>query len=134
MSSLLWPLYYWSAWSQPANVLAGRISEVAFLASFRLVGVSSARKCGGVYDRRRRGCCLFSHCSVWDQPATVVAGTIVVGAALVSVRLVGVGPATHSDCGPAGEGAGLDTVLSVGVGTDRHCGGELDICARYSGL
>jgi hypothetical protein len=33
--------------------------------------------------------------SAWDQPATVVAGTTDKGAALISVRLVGVGLETH---------------------------------------
>jgi hypothetical protein len=47
--------------------------------------------------------------SAWGQPATVVADT-------------------------TGEGAGLVSVLSVGVGSATHCGGGHDMRGRYSGL
>ena len=38
---------------------------------------------------------MASVCSAWAQPATVVAGTTDEGPALASVRLVGMGSASH---------------------------------------
>jgi hypothetical protein len=102
-------------------VVAGTTREGAALASVRSLGVFSACHCGGGHDRcgrcsghhslSRRGLSLplwwrarqliallwslFAR-SAWAQPATLVAGTTVEGAALASVRSVRVGSASHS--------------------------------------
>jgi hypothetical protein len=49
--ALLWPLYAWSAWAQPATVGPGTAIESADLASVRSVGAVSASRGGGV-DKR----------------------------------------------------------------------------------
>jgi hypothetical protein len=113
---------YRSEWAQAANVVAGTKGEGAAPVYIRSIGVGSASHCGGGHDRLghysglcyvgRRGLSqpllwrarhatarlwpLFAW-STFAQPVTVVAGTIVEGAVLVSVRLVGVGPSSH--CG-----------------------------------
>jgi hypothetical protein len=69
---LLWPLYVWSAWAQPATVLGG----------------------GGEGQVRALFWTLFAS-SAWAQAATVVAGTAIEGADLDSGSLVGVGSARH---------------------------------------
>jgi hypothetical protein len=101
-------------------VVAGTTGEGACLASFRFVGVCAANHCVGGQDRTGRSSCLCSlvrrglshplcwrslqfkallwHLIVWSswaQPATVVASTTVDGAALASLRSVGVGSASH---------------------------------------
>jgi hypothetical protein len=97
--------------------------------------------------------------SSWPQSATVVADTTGEGAALASVRLVGVVPDRY--CGfvhevrallwplflrsawvqPAtveavttGEGAALACLRSVGMGSASHCGGGHDRGGRCSGF
>jgi hypothetical protein len=108
--------------AQPATVVAGTTDEGAALVFVRSVGVGSYIHCGGGHDRcgrctdlcslGRRGlsqplwwrarhvraliCPLFAR-SALAQPDTVVAGTTGEGAALATVRLVGVGSASH--CG-----------------------------------
>jgi hypothetical protein len=67
----LWPLFAWSAWAQPATLVADTTVEGAALVLYAL--------------------------SAWAQPATVVAGKTGEGAALASFRLVGMGSASH--CG-----------------------------------
>jgi hypothetical protein len=95
-------------------VVAGTTGEDAALASVRSLGFGSASHCGVGNDRsgRRYDLCslgwrglkqpmwwrkrmvktllwtLFAR-SAWAQPATVVVGKTVQGAALASVRLVG---------------------------------------------
>jgi hypothetical protein len=49
--ALLWTLFAWSAWAQPATGVAGTTGEIAALASVRLVGMGSARHCGGGHNR-----------------------------------------------------------------------------------
>jgi hypothetical protein len=49
--SVLWPLFVWAAWAQPATVLAGTTGEGVDLASDSSVGVGSASHCGGDHDR-----------------------------------------------------------------------------------
>jgi hypothetical protein len=49
--ALLWPLFAWSAWAQPATVEAFTIGEGAALASDRSVDVGSTSHCGGGHDR-----------------------------------------------------------------------------------
>jgi hypothetical protein len=120
MRVMTWPLYARSAWSQPTTVVAGTTSEGATLASVRSVGVGSASHCGGGYDRlgsysglSSRGRRVPSQKLWWrarnvtallwplyaflalTQPATVVAGTTGVGAALASVPSFGVCSASH---------------------------------------
>jgi hypothetical protein len=70
MRALLWPLIAWSAWIQPATLVAVTKVEGAALASFRLVDLGSASHCGSSTTR--------------------------VTATLASVRSVGVGSAMHS--------------------------------------
>jgi hypothetical protein len=120
--ALVWPLFASSAWVQPATVVANTKGEGDALASVRLVGVGSASHCGGerekwdrcygLYSLDRRGHSqplwwqarqaralfwpLFAR-TAWSHPATVVADTTGEGAALASVRFVGVGPGSH--CG-----------------------------------
>jgi hypothetical protein len=119
---LLWALFARSAWSQPANMLAGTTGEVTALASFRSVGVGSARHSVAGHNRRVHCSGMFSHdrcwlsqplwwrtrhvraqiwppfaLSAWSQPATVVAVTKIEGTALASVRSVDVG--STNDCG-----------------------------------
>jgi hypothetical protein len=103
-----------------ATVVADTTGEGAALASVRLVGVGPASHCGGGHNRRGRcsGLCslrkhgfkqapwwrarqvrallwpLFPR-SAWAQPSTVVAVTTGEGAALASVRSVGVSSASH---------------------------------------
>jgi hypothetical protein len=76
----------------------GTTGDGAALASVRLVGVSSYRQtlCWRARQVRALLWPLFV-LSAWAQPATVVADTTGEGAVLASVRLVGVGPASH--CG-----------------------------------
>jgi hypothetical protein len=62
-----------------------------------------------------------------------VAGKTGEGAALASVRLVGVGSATVL-ADKNGEGAGLASVRTVGVGSASHCVGRHDRRGRSSGL
>jgi hypothetical protein len=50
MRALLWPLFSWSAWAQPAIVMAGTKFEGATLASVLWFGVRSASHCGGEHD------------------------------------------------------------------------------------
>jgi hypothetical protein len=64
VSSLFWPLYSRKAWAQPATVVAGTRGGKPFWPLFARLA--------------------------WAHAATVVAGTIVEGAALASVRLIGV--------------------------------------------
>jgi hypothetical protein len=45
--ALRWPLFGWSALSQPATVVVGKTGEGAALASVRSVGVGLARDYGG---------------------------------------------------------------------------------------
>jgi hypothetical protein len=52
---------------------------------------------------------LFAR-SAWDEPATVVAGTTREGAALASVRSVGLGSTSQCVCGKTGVGASLACV------------------------
>jgi hypothetical protein len=107
-------------------VVARTTVEGADLASVRLVGVGIASNYGGWIDRKGRcsGLCSLGRrglsqplwwrerqlrallwplfgLSEWEQPDTDVAGTTREGAAMASVRL-------------------------VGVGSDRHCGGGHD--------
>jgi hypothetical protein len=49
--ALLWPMFVWSAWAQPANVVAGTIGEGAALASDLFFDVVSASHCGDGVDR-----------------------------------------------------------------------------------
>jgi hypothetical protein len=103
-----------------SNRGGGSTGEGAALASVRLVGVGSASHLVGMHDRRERcsGLCslgrhglsqpLWRHgrhvrtllwplfaWSAWAQPDTVVAGTAIKGADLASVRLFGMGSASH---------------------------------------
>jgi hypothetical protein len=50
MRAQLLPLFAWSAWAQPATVVAGTTVQGAAPASVRSVGVGSARNCGGGHD------------------------------------------------------------------------------------
>jgi hypothetical protein len=60
--------------------------------------------------------------STCAQPAIVVVGTTDEGAALTSVRLVGVGSATHVVADTTVEGADLASVRLVCVGSSSsHC-------------
>jgi hypothetical protein len=121
---LFLPLFAWSAWAQPATVVAGTSGEGASLATVRSIGVGSASHCGGGHDRREHCSGLYSFhrrrllrallwplfaLSWWAQPATVMEGT-------------------------TGEGAGLDTVRSVVVDSASHCGGGNYRRGRCSGL
>jgi hypothetical protein len=54
--------------------------------------------------------------SAWVQPAIVLAGTTVDGAALAFVRLYGVG-SVNMVAGTTREGAGLASVRPAGVGS-----------------
>jgi hypothetical protein len=74
------------------------------------------------------------HRSAGAQTGSVLAGTTGEGAALTSVRSVGVGSASPCGGGATGEGASLASVHSVGGGSGRHCGGVYDWCGRCSGL
>jgi hypothetical protein len=64
---------------------------------------------------------LFAR-STWAQPGTVVAGTIIWPLFARSARAK---PGSVVSC-TTGEGAGLATVRSIGVGSDRLCGGGND--------
>jgi hypothetical protein len=57
------------------------------------------------------------------QPAAVSASTTGEGAALVSVRLVGVASVSHCMADTRGEGAALASVCLVGVVSASHGGG-----------
>jgi hypothetical protein len=46
-----WVLFDLSAWGQPTPVVADTTVDGAALPSVRLVGVGSARHCGGGHDR-----------------------------------------------------------------------------------
>jgi hypothetical protein len=120
--ALLWSMFARSAWNLPATVLARTEVEGTHMAADRLVGLGSAWYCGGGHDRLgrssglcflvRRGlrqplrwrviepkallCCLLD-LSARAQLTTVVADTRVEGAVLDSVRLVSVGSVNH--CG-----------------------------------
>jgi hypothetical protein len=39
VTAIIWSLFAWSAWYQPATVVAGSTGEYAAPASYRLVGV-----------------------------------------------------------------------------------------------
>jgi hypothetical protein len=117
--ALLWPLFVRLGRSQPATVVAGTTGEGAALAFVRSVVVGSATHCGGGNHMigRCTGLCSLGRIwpsqpmwwrarkvrallwplltrSEWAQPATVLAGTTSEGAALDSVRLVDVGSAS----------------------------------------
>jgi hypothetical protein len=49
--ALLWPLFAWSALSQPAIVVAATTGEGAALVSVRSVGVGSASISGGGHEK-----------------------------------------------------------------------------------
>jgi hypothetical protein len=49
--ALLWPLFAWSALSQPAIVVVATTGEGAALASVRSVGVGSASHSGGGHEK-----------------------------------------------------------------------------------
>ena len=51
VSTLLCPLFAWSAWTKPASVLAGHKGEGAALASVHLVGMGSASHRGWLRPR-----------------------------------------------------------------------------------
>jgi hypothetical protein len=87
MRALLLPLFYRSAWAQPATVVAGTTVDGAALASVRWLGLC--------------------------QPATVVVGTRVEGASLISVRFIGEGSASHSGGGQDKRGRWSD-LCSIG--------------------
>jgi hypothetical protein len=89
--TLLWPLIAWSAWAQPATVVAGTTGEGSALASVWSVDVGSASHWWRARQMRAMLWPLFAR-SAWSQPATVVAGTAGEGVALASVRSVGVFP------------------------------------------
>jgi hypothetical protein len=120
--SLLFPQISWKAWAPPDTVVVSTSYEGAFLAVDRLVGVGTARHCGGGHDswerssgfyklsrnwviqplcwRARQVRALVWHLfslSSWAQPTTVVASTTVKGADLAALLSVGVGSASH--CG-----------------------------------
>jgi hypothetical protein len=116
-------LFAWSAWVQPATLLADTTGEGAALASVPSISVVSASHCVGLHDRcgrcsgvsslGRRGhsqprrwrarevrallCTLFS-LSASAQPTTGVAETKREDGGLASFRLVGVGLDSHC-CG-----------------------------------
>ena len=56
------------------------------------------------------------------------------GAALVSVRSVGVGEPAIEVTGTTGEGDDLAPFRSIGLGSSNNCGGGYDRCWRCSGL
>jgi hypothetical protein len=120
VKALLWPLFAWSAWGQPATVVAGTTFDGGALTSICLVVLCTASHCVGWHDMRER-CSGFSSLgrrglsqalwwraqllsallwplfswSAWDQPATEMAGRTGYGTALASVLWVGVGTASH---------------------------------------
>ena len=71
--ALLWRLFAWSAWAQPAAVLASTTGEGVGMPSVRLFGLASAIHDGG--------------------------GTTDDSAALASYRFVGVGSESHCGSG-----------------------------------
>jgi hypothetical protein len=50
VSALLWLLFAWSTWAQPATVELGTTSDVAAFACVPFVGESSSRYCLGEYE------------------------------------------------------------------------------------
>ena len=93
--ALLWPLFDWSAWDQPATVLEGTTFEGAALASVPLVGVSSSQ---ALWWWERQVWVLLWPLfprSAWAHTATGVADMTVDVAALTSFRSVGVGSGSH---------------------------------------
>ena len=75
-------------------------------------------------------CTLFVR-SAWAQPSTVLVGTTGDGAALESVRSLGVGSSNHCG-GHDRRGRCFSRVRSIGVGSgSHHCGGR-DRCRRCS--
>jgi hypothetical protein len=71
--ALLRPLFAWSGWDHPANVMASTKDDGASLSLFDW--------------------------SAWAQPATVVAGTIGEGDVLACVQSFGVGSTSHCGSG-----------------------------------
>jgi hypothetical protein len=68
------------------------------------------------------------------QSATLVAGTTFECAALASFRLFDVGSDSHCGGGTTCEGASLASVRLLGVGSSSQCGGRHNRCGRFSGL
>ena len=48
--TLLWPLFSWSEWAQPATLVADKTGEGAAMASDRLDGVGTSSHCGVGHD------------------------------------------------------------------------------------
>ena len=124
MGALLWLLFAWSPWAQTSTEVVGTTGETGYQVSDRLVCLDLASHYVGGHDSQGRCsylCCLVRlgvslplfwrtlqvrsllwplfACSALVQPATVVAGTAVDGAALSSVHLIGVGLARPSGGG-----------------------------------
>jgi hypothetical protein len=78
-------------------------------------------------------CPLFAR-SAWAQPAILMAGTKFEGAALASVRFVGVGSASHLMVCTTCDGAAPTSDRFVDVGSASHCGGGNDRLGRCYGL
>ena len=116
MRALLCTLLAWSAWVQPATVVAGTIAWPLCARSGR------AQPASVLVDTTGEGAVMASVRMVGvDKPATVVACTTGKGAQLAFVRSVGMGSA-----GTIREGTALAFLRSVGVGSKRHCSGGHD--------
>jgi hypothetical protein len=98
LRDMLWPLFAWSSWTELPTEVPDTISEVAALASVRLVGVSSASHCGGGHYGGGRGAGLGSvGLRGLSQPLWWRARQL--RALLWPVHSVGVGSASHGGVG-----------------------------------
>jgi hypothetical protein len=97
---LLWPLFSRSTWAQPAPVVAARQVRAMLWPLFLCQSGLIQPLCWRARQVRALLWPLYVR-SAWAQAATAVAGT-------------------------TGEGAALASVLSVGVGSARHCVGGHD--------
>jgi hypothetical protein len=100
LRALLWPLFAWIAWVQTATLVAATKGEDAALAFVSLVGVGPGSNRGGLARQVRALLWHLFDSSAWAQLATVVAGMTGEEVVLASVRFVCMGSAGH--CG--GEG------------------------------
>ena len=159
MSATLWHLFARSAWDHPATVVEVTNGEGAALTSVRFVGTGKNSHGGGGPDKKGRcsDLCsvgrrrssqplwwraryarallwpLFAR-SAWAQPAIVLAGTKVEGAALASISWSAWALPATVLAGTTVEGAPLASVRLFGEASGRHCGGGHDRCVCCSDL
>ena len=109
-----------SARVQSATVVADATGESSALTCVPSEGVCSASHCGGGHENVRALLSPLFAWSAWAQLAIVVAGTTGEGAALASVRLLGVAQLATVLAVKTCNGAALASVHLVGMGSASH--------------